>query len=365
MASSKDYYAILGVPKTATDDEIKKAFRRLAHEHHPDKGGEQQKFKDVNEAYQVLGDKEKRSKYDQFGSAAFEQGGFGGGGPGGFGGGFGGFDGQNINFEDFGDLGDILGGMFGMGGGGGRRGTKRGADIETEITLDFLDAVKGVSRKISLYKHVPCDVCSGSGAEPGAKMEKCTTCSGRGSVQQMARTMFGNIQTNVTCPDCQGRGERPSAICKHCNGIGIERKTKELTLNIPAGINDGEGIQVTGEGEYPGPGGKPGNLLVRVHIKHHPVFSRDGYDVLTNSQVPFSILVLGGEVTIETVEGEGGLKIPEGTQPGTVFKIRNKGIPHLHGSGRGDQLVTVIPLVPKKLSKEQKHLMDELRKAGL
>lgn len=358
---AKDFYNVLGVPKTATDDEIKKAFRRLAHEHHPDKGGDPSKFKDVNEAYQVLGDAAKRKTYDQFGSAAFENGGMGAGGPA-WGGS--GFEGMNINMDDLGDFGDILGSMFGVGGRGGRRAA-RGQDIETEVTIDFLESVKGTEREIKLYKHVACDVCSGSGAEPDAKIETCKTCEGRGQVRQSMRTVFGMMQHAVACPECGGRGSKPSAICKHCSGSGIERKTKEISIAIPAGIDNGEALKVSGEGEHPGHGGRAGDLLVRIHVKPHQTFEREGSDVRSTITVPYSTLALGGEVEIETVDGKGSLAIPEATEPGTVFKIRAKGFPFLRSSGRGDQLVTVQPLVQRKLSKEQRHALDNLRELGL
>lgn len=356
---NKDYYAILGVQKNASEDDIKKAFRRLAHEHHPDKGGDQQKFKDINEAYQVIGNKDKRAKYDQFGSAAFENGGMGG--AGGYGGA--GFDGFNINMDDLGDFGDILGNMFGMGG--RSRGPARGRDIETDLLIDFLDAVTGVKKTIKLYKHDACSVCAGSGAEPGATMETCKTCGGRGQTVQQVRTMFGTMQSAIACQDCAGKGKKPSAICKHCSGSGVERKQKELSVDVPAGIADGETLKVNGEGEHPGLGGKSGDLYIHIRVKSHPEFEREGSDIHSTAHVPFSTLALGGEIEINTVDGKGSLKIPEATEPGTVFKIRAKGFPFLRSNGRGDHLVTVQPIVPHKPTKEQKKALEELRKNGL
>ena len=357
---SKDFYAVLGVPKTANPDEIKKAFRRLAHEHHPDKGGDQQKFKDVNEAYQVLGDADKRAKYDQFGSAAFEQGGFGGGG------GAPGFDGFNINIDDLGDFGDILGNMFGMGGGrGGARGPKRGQDIEMELTLDFLETVTGVTKKVKLYKHDACSVCTGSGAEPGSSIETCKTCQGRGQISQAVRTMFGMMQSAVVCPECGGKGSKPSKICKHCSGTGVERKSKEMEVNVPAGIAEGESLKVVGEGEHPGHGGRAGDLYLRIHVKNHPVFDREGSDVVSTVHVAYSTLTLGGEIDVDTVDGMGSLKIPTATEPGSVFKIRGKGFPFLRSGGRGDHLITVQANVPNKLTKEQKIAIESLKSVGL
>ncbi len=359
----KDYYAILGVQKTASDEDVKKAFRRLAHQHHPDKGGDQQKFKDINEAFQILGDKQKRQTYDQFGSAAFEQGGPGAGG-GGFGQGFGGFQGGNINFEDLGDLGDIFGEMFGFQN-GRRTKTRRGADIQTEVALDFLESVTGTKKTIQLYKHTACDVCKGTGAEPGSEMETCKTCNGKGQVDRVTRTMFGAIRSATTCPECQGKGEKPKVTCKQCQGTGVERKTVSFEVEIPAGISDGEAIRISGMGEYPGGGGKAGDLFIRVHVKHHSLFAREGNDVVSTIRIPYSTLVLGGEVDVETVDGKGSLKITEGTEPGTVFKIRGKGMPSIHGKTRGDQLITVQPDVVKKPNKEQRKALEGLKEAGL
>ena len=357
---AKDFYATLGVPKTANDDEIKKAFRRLAHEHHPDKGGDQQKFKDVNEAYQVLGDKTKREKYDQFGSAAFDQqSGFGGGGASQ---GFGGF---NVDFGDLGDMGDIFGDIFGFGG--GRRGpTQRvGKNIETEVTLDFLESVNGAKKRIKLHTNQRCDTCSGSGGEPGTKQETCKTCKGKGQTQQAARTFFGNVQMNVQCPECSGLGTLHSALCTHCKGTAVERITHALEVQIPAGIADGEAIRVTEGGEYPGNGGKSGDLFIRVYVKSHPLFTRDGPDVVSTVRIPYSTLALGGDIEIDTVDGKGTLKIPESTEPGTVFQIRQKGFPNVRSGARGDQLVTIQPLVQKKLSREQREALGRLKEEGL
>ncbi|MFZ2804453.1 MAG: DnaJ C-terminal domain-containing protein [Patescibacteria group bacterium] len=364
--ASKDFYATLGVPKTATDDEIKKSFRRLAHEHHPDKGGDPQKFKDINEAYQVLGDKTKRATYDKFGSAAFDpNAGFGGadqgfGGFGGFGGNQGGF---RVNMEDMGDLGEMFGEMFGFGG--AKSGAKRGKDIETEVQIDFLESVTGVTKNLKLYINAKCSACNGDGGEPGSKPEQCKTCQGKGKVQQSARTIFGTIQTVVACPECHGVGTRPSIICKKCKGLGIEKINKEISVPIPAGISDGEAIRITGAGEYPGIGGAAGDLFVRVNVKNHPTFSRENSDVVSTVHLPYSMLSLGGDVEVDTVDGKGLLNIPDATEPGTVFKVRGKGFPFMRSTGRGDHLITVQPIVQRKLSKEQKKALEELKNVGL
>jgi molecular chaperone DnaJ len=356
---NKDFYAVLGVQKSANADEIKKSFRRLAHEHHPDKGGDPQKFKDVNEAYQVLGDEQKRKTYDQFGSAAFDpNSGFNQqqGGPG-----FGGF---NVNMNDFGDLGEMFGDMFGFGG-SRPRGPKRGNDIETEVIIDFLESVKGVDKTIHLYKNDACEKCQGSGGEPGAAIESCKTCNGNGSVEQAVRTIFGSIKTKVACTECRGTGSRPSKLCTTCKGLGIERKNKELRIPIPAGIDDGEAIRITGAGEFPGVGGKAGDLYVRIRVKSHPLFSRDGDTVYSTMRIPYSTLSLGGNIQVDTVDGEGSLVVPEATEPGTVFKIRGKGMSRPHSSSRGDHLITLQADVPRKLNNEQRDILKKLRDSGL
>jgi molecular chaperone DnaJ len=369
---AKDYYSILGVQKGASEDEIKKAFRRLAHEHHPDKGGDQQKFKDVNEAYQVLGDKQKRATYDQFGSAAFEQG--GGAGPGGFGGfgggGFGGFDFNDMGgAEGFGDLGDVLGQMFGFGFGGGGRGggarQARGKDVEVEVELSFREAVFGVEKPIKLYKHATCSRCQGEGAEPGSKVVDCKTCQGTGQVRQAQRTPFGTVQMSSVCSDCHGRGKKPEKACNLCRGIGVERREEKVAIAIPAGIAGGETLKVPGQGEAAPYGGKAGDLYVRIRTKSDPHFERDGNTIISEVFAPFTTMTLGGTIEVDTLDGKTTLKINEGTPPGSVFTLRGKGVPYVRSGGRGDQLVRVQPEVPKKLTREQKRILEELKKEGI
>ncbi|MBU2566908.1 molecular chaperone DnaJ [Patescibacteria group bacterium] len=357
---SKDYYKILGVEKSASEEEIKKAFRRKAHEHHPDKkSGNEQLFKDVNEAYGILGDKERRAKYDQFGSAAFENGGFNPGA-----GGFGGFDfnqgGFNINMDDMGDLGDILGGMFGFGGGRGSR-QKRGRDLEMEINLEFKEAVFGTEKEISVYTNSACEKCQGSGADPSSEIKTCSTCNGAGRIQKAQQTMLGTINTVVTCPDCHGQGKKAEKSCSDCNGTGMQKKEKKLKIKIPAGMNNGEALKLTGEGDYPGAGGKAGDLYIRVKVKSDSNFIRQDHNIISTSYIPFSIMALGGKVDVETVDGPVVLKIPSGSESGSVFKLKGKGVPYLSGYGRGDHLVTVLPDVPKKLSREQKKILEDLQ----
>jgi molecular chaperone DnaJ len=359
---SKDFYKILGVEKNASPEELKKAFRRLAHEHHPDKGGDAQKFKDINEAYQVLSDAEKRTKYDQFGSAAFEQGGTDGGGFGGFGG----FDpsGFSVNMDDMGDLSDILGGMFGFGGKGGG-GRKRGQDIEVDVTMDFIESVFGVTKTIKLYKHDACTSCKGSGSASGSKTISCSKCNGQGRTQRMERTIFGSIQRAVLCADCHGTGKVPETPCKTCKGFGIEKRNTDVQIHIPAGISDGEALKVTGAGEHSGVGGSAGDLYVRVRVKSHPDFIRDGNDVRSTVRIPYTLFALGGYIDVKTVDGPVSLKIPEYTQPGTVFKLREKGVPYLNSRGRGDHLVEVQVSVERKLSREQRSALEDLKEQGL
>ena len=356
----KDYYKILGVDKNTKEDDIKKAFRRLAHEHHPDKGGDAKRFKDINEAYQVLGDKQKRATYDQFGSAAFENGGMGASGPGGAGVDFSGF---NINMDDFGDLGDMLGGVFGFGGRGSRQ--KRGHDLEAEVQIEFLESVFGVDKEIRIYRHQACSLCHGNGADPSAGVSTCKTCGGSGRIQQAQRTLLGTLNTVVACPDCHGTGQRVEKPCKQCSGTGVEKKETSIGIKIPPGIENGEALKVSAQGEYPGPGGRTGDLYIRVRVRSHAEFSRSELNILSTVYVPFTVMVLGGNYDVNTVDGQVALKIPAGTVAGTVFKLREKGVPSLHGRGRGDHLIALLPQVPKKLTKEQKKLLDELQGQGL
>lgn len=358
---SKDYYKILEVEKSASPDEVKRAFRKLAHKYHPDKkDGNEQKFKDVNEAYQVLGDEKKRKTYDQFGSAAFENGGAGAGGFGGFGG-FGpqGFGGVNINMED---IGDMFGDMFGFGGG---HRQKRGNDIRVDVTLDFLDAVRGTVRDVHLYKPSTCSGCGGSGAEKGTDMETCAVCRGRGKTANTERTIFGAVQVQTMCAACDGRGEKPKSPCGMCGGKGVRREEKMIKVTIPAGVDSENVLTVRGEGEAVGPAGVPGDLHVRIIVAAHPTFTRDGLDIHATVRVPFSTMVLGDAVEIDTVDGQGTLKIPAGTDGGTIFKLRGKGVPSLRGRGRGDHFVTVQPTVLKAPSRRAKKLMEELRDEGM
>ena len=355
----KDYYDILGVGKTASAEEIKSAFRQKAHQYHPDKGGDAEDFKKLNEAYQVLGNAEKRQRYDQFGAAAFQQGGGGYGGQG-----FSGFQSGDMNF-DFGDLGDMFGGfgdIFGFGGGAGRSGKRqaRGRDLEMNVSLDFMEAAFGTEKELSFAKNTVCSHCHGTGAEPGAKIETCPTCHGTGRVTRLQRTILGNIQTQSTCASCDGEGKIYSQRCSVCDGSGIHREQVKLKVKIPAGINDGESIRLSGQGEAGQKGASTGDLYLRVQLKAHRKFIRDGYDVKTEETISIKQAILGDKIDVETIHGEMKLKIPEGTQSGTIFKLKEKGITKLHNRGIGDQYIKIVVQIPKSISRQQKRLLEEL-----
>jgi molecular chaperone DnaJ len=345
---AKDYYKILGLEKGASDDEIRRAFRRLAQEHHPDKGGDQAKFKEINEAYQVLSDKTKRAQYDQFGQT-FEGMGGGAGGPFGGTGGFGGFG----DF-DFGNINDIFGEMFGMGG-GRRRTETRGRDIEMDMTLDFKEAAFGAEKVIELYKNDVCSRCGGKGAEPGSEMVSCSRCDGRGQIRQVQRTILGNFETVSVCDACNGKGRVPKHKCSACNGAGIHRVAKKVKVEVPAGIADGETLKMQGEGEAVS-GGRTGDLYINISVRPDRRWEREENNILSQVEIGFRDAALGSEVEVETIHGPVILKIPAGTQSGEVFRLRGKGIKSRRGTG--DHLVTVIVKVPQKLTKKQKQLLE-------
>lgn len=364
---SKDYYKILNVDKGASADEIKKAFRKLAHQYHPDKqGGNEAKFKEINEAYQVLSDGDKRQKYDQFGADFEQQGGFGGGmgwddfmraargQNGGYGANFGGFD-----------FSDIFGDVFGFGRGGGGRRQHRGNDVQVDIEITFREAVFGVEKEIRLMKNNTCDVCSGTGAEPGSKIKTCDTCKGQGQVRQVQRTILGSMQTVVNCAACQGQGKIPEKSCKHCNGRGVKRSESVYTVKIPAGIDNGGVIRLSGRGESPAfakaTAGEAGDLYVVVHVRAEKGFERREYDIYTEARINFAQAALGDQIDIDTLDGKKKLVIPEGTQSHQEFRLKGLGVPHVNSARRGDQFVTVIVDVPKKLSRGAKKLVEELK----
>ena len=347
----KDYYKTLGVEKTAKAEDIKRAFRKKAHEHHPDKGGDEAKFKEINEAYQVLSDDQKRGQYDQFGSDFENMGGFGG-----FGGGQGGFSGDFSQFS--GTFGDIFQG-FGFGGGGQSR-TARGKDVVVDIELTLKDVAFGVDREISLHKKELCNDCLGNGAEKGTALNTCTACNGKGQTARVQQTILGPMQTAAVCKECQGQGQKPEKTCGTCRGEGSYKQTNTFNIKIPAGIDNGEQIRLRRKGEAGPRGTEAGDLYVRVHVQSHKTLGRRGFDIFSLVMVPFITATLGGEVQVETIEGELGVKIPSGTQGGQTIRLQNKGITHLSGNHRGDHYIEVQIEVPKKPSRKAKKLLKEL-----
>jgi molecular chaperone DnaJ len=355
--AKRDYYDVLGVGKSASPDEIKKAFRKAAIEHHPDKqGGSEEKFKEINEAYEVLGNPDKRKRYDQFGhagvgsSAASD-----GGNPfAGFGG-----QGQNVNF-DFGDLGlgDIFSSFFGGGGFGGQQSTRgaRGRDVETSIDLTFEDAVFGTEAELNLRLEDTCEHCKGSTVEPGHELKTCDTCKGSGQVMNVTRTVFGNIQQATICPTCKGRGKVPDKICTVCKGKGTQPKVQHIMLKVPAGIDDGATIRLREHGEAVAEGPK-GDLYVNVRVKPHKKFTREGDLILSEEHVDMVDAALGTEINVDTLDGEVRMKVPAGTQSGTDFKLSGHGVPHIKGHSRGAHIVTIIVDTPTKLTRGQQDML--------
>jgi molecular chaperone DnaJ len=351
----KDYYEILGVGKDAAEEDIKRAFRKLAHQHHPDmKGGNTEKFKEINEAYQVLANKEKRQQYDQFGTT-FDQ--SGAGGFNGFDFSQAGFGGQGANF-DLGDLGDIVGDIFGGAAAGRGHRETRGRHIEMDVRLSFKEAVFGVEKELRVQRNIICSDCEGAGAEKGSKVIDCVQCGGGGQVRAVQQSIFGTFQTVRSCPRCHGSGRLPEKSCRRCGGTGLVKGSKDLTLKIPAGVSEGEVLRVSGEGEPGEYGSRAGDLYVTMRVASDPAFIRHGFDILNKMEVSVPLATLGGTVAVETVDGKVDLKIPAGTQPGQVFRLRGKGVPQLRRSGRGDHLVEVTVVIPKKLSREQKRLLE-------
>ncbi len=356
--SKRDYYEVLGVGKDASDDELKKAFRKAAVKYHPDKeGGDEAKFKEVNEAYEVLKDRQKRQRYDQFGHAGVGGssggGGYGGGNPfEGFGSSQGGFE---FNFGD-GGLGDIFGQFFG--GGGTQRGPVRGRDVETQIQLTFEEAVFGVERELAFDMDDECSHCHGSTVEPGHELKTCPVCKGAGQQTRVMNTMFGAIQQAVTCETCKGRGKVPEKVCTVCRGNGTERRKQEVTLKVPAGIDDGATIRLKERGEATANGPK-GDLYVHIRVKAHKKFTREGDLILSEEHVSMVDAALGTEIAVDTVDGKIKMKVPAGTQSGTDFKLSGHGVPHLRSDRRGAHIVQIVVDTPTKLSKKQKELLEQ------
>jgi molecular chaperone DnaJ len=365
----KDYYNTLGVEKNASKEEVKKAFHKLAHKHHPDKNkGDDKKFKEVNEAYQVLSDDQKRSRYDQFGSADGPMGG-GGNYSGGQGqqGGFGGFDFsggfQNGQGFDMGDLGDIFGDMFGGGMGRNSRNSKRGRDVQIEIEMTFSESIFGVKRKVSFVKQSKCDICKGTGGKVGTKMNTCSTCGGHGQVREVRRSILGSFETTRTCDVCFGSGKVPSEKCSNCNGAGVYKKNTEIELNIPAGISNAEMLKMAGAGEDI-QSASSGDLYIKVKVKPDPTFKRDGLSLTMDLPIKLTDALLGMTYKLKTLEGDiMEIKIPEGINHGEFLRVKGKGVPS--SRGRGDIILRIQVKMPSKLSRKEKEIVEELRKEGV
>ncbi len=355
----KDYYKILGISHNASPEEIKKAYRKLAHRYHPDKGGDEKKFKEINEAYQVLSDKEKRTQYDQFGGVFEGRPDFG----------FGGFNwgksGEGLEF-DLGDLGEIFEELFGLGGVKTKRDLRKGKDIEIDLEISLQDTLKTEEKEISLHKMILCSRCQGMGAEPGKPINECFSCRGTGEVQQIKRTFFGSFTRFVVCPECRGEGQRPEKSCNVCKGEGRIRGTDVISIFIPVGVDLNQVIKIEGRGEAGRKKGRPGDLYVRILVRPHPIFKRKGDDLYVSLPISFSQSALGDEIEVETLEGTKILlKVPPGTESGKVLRIPGKGTSHFSGSGRGNLYVELIVKTPKRLSKKQRELLERLKEEGL
>ena len=367
MAQSKDYYEILGVSRDVTDEELKKAYRKLAKKYHPDsytgddKTAAEAKFKEISEAYSVLSDKEKRAQYDRFGSN-FEQAGYGGASSyGGFGGfdfsGFGGAGGIDIDIEDI--LGSVFGGGFGSSYSNKKNGPTKGADLRYNMNISFEEAAFGVKKDINISRNENCAICHGTGAKPGTNPVTCDKCNGRGKIQSVQNTIMGTFSTVKTCDKCGGTGKIIKDPCDSCRGKGITKKTRKISISIPAGIDNGQAISLHGEGDVGRHGGPNGDLFVVVNIQPHKLFKRNGFDIFADIKVPFTKLVLGGSIRVPTLENEVEFDIPEGTQDGAKFRLKDKGIPKINGRGKGDLEFTVKVDIPKKLSEKQKDVLRE------
>ncbi|MBQ9938080.1 MAG: molecular chaperone DnaJ [Oscillospiraceae bacterium] len=362
MPEKRDYYEVLGLQKGCSEDELKKAYRKLAKQYHPDLNPDnkeaEEKFKEVGEAYEVLSDPEKRSKYDQFGHAGVDP--SYGAGAGGYGGGFGGFDDLGDIFENF------FGGGFGGFGGSTRtrnpNGPIRGNDLRYNITIDFLEAAHGCQKEITIQRLEQCKTCKGSGAEAGTTPETCPDCKGSGQVRVSQRTPLGIIQSTKTCPKCNGKGRIIKSPCKDCNGMGRVRRTIKKTIDVPEGIDNGQAFSLRGEGDHGVNGGPAGDIIISVSVRRHQIFERDGYDIWCDIPVTFVQAALGDELTVPTIDGNVKYTMPEGTQPGTVFRLRNRGVKYTNGRGRGEQYVRVNIEVPTTLNGKQKDALREFDK---
>ena len=363
---TRDYYKILGVPRNASREDIKRAYRRLAHQHHPDKqGGNEAKFKEINEAYQVLGDEKKRAQYDQFGTV-FEAG--RGPGPGGFewapGAGFGGFEGGFGDF-DFADIFEDVFPGFGFGGTATSRRSKKGRDIQLELEIPFEEIIFGGRHSVEINKVSGCERCQGSGSEPGSRLQKCGICQGRGRIEKTQRTFLGAMSQITACPTCHGRGEIPEVVCRECGGRGAVKHLETIEIFVPKGVENGELLKISGKGEASAAGGVPGDLYVKIRIRPDKIFRRQGNDLVMALPIKFTQAALGDSVEVKTPDSEIKLKIPEGTESGDILKVRGKGVPQARGYGRGDLLVEIKVLTPRHLSKKGREAVEKLREEGI
>jgi len=383
---AKDYYQVLGIKKDASKEDIKKAYRKLAHEYHPDKkGGNEAKFKEINEAYQILSDEQKKQQYDRFGRtfegvASGNSGGFNAepgfdfqwawGRPGG-GGSERDFDFEEMgDFGGIGDLSDIMEEMFGFGGqrgeGGGKKDSRNGKDIKIEMEISMEEAMRGKEKEIVLEKMVSCSRCQGKGAEPGTPIKECFSCRGTGHVQQIRKTFLGSFTQRVVCPECKGEGNKPEKPCNVCRGEGRIKEKETAVFFMPAGVDANQMLKVEGKGDAGRRGGRPGSLYIRIMVKPHPVFQRKGDDLIADVLISFSQAALGGEIKIIALDGKKmTVKVPSGTKSGKILKISNEGIPHFSGNGSGNLFIQLTINTPQKLTKEQEELLKKLKEAGL
>ncbi|MBA7481789.1 Chaperone protein DnaJ [subsurface metagenome] len=346
MPTKRDYYEVLGIARNATDEEIKRAFRKLAFKYHPDRNrddGAEERFKEVNEAYEVLADSDKRAAYDRFGH-----------------GGAGGFFGRGFEGFNFGGFGDIFDAFFGGATTATRQAPQRGADLQYRFTITFEEAAFGCEKEINILRTENCSLCQGIGCKPGSQPSRCPNCNGTGQVHRVQQSIFGRFTSTATCSQCHGEGRIITEPCSLCQGTGKEKRQRSILVKIPAGVDDGTQIRLMGEGETGTRGGSSGNLYITLSVLSHQFFTRDGDNTLYELPINFAQAALGIEVEVPTLDGEVKLKIPAGCQTGKVFQFKNKGIPHLHRSGRGDQLVTLRVVTPDKLTKKQRQLFQEL-----
>ncbi|HEX6817817.1 MAG TPA: molecular chaperone DnaJ [Ktedonobacterales bacterium] len=351
MAAKRDYYEVLGVTRNASEDEIKKAFRGLARKYHPDvnkEKGAEERFKEINEAYEALGDAQKRQAYDRFGHAGVAGAGAGAGG-------------NPFEGFGFGSFNDLFEQLFANASAGTRRGAapQRGADLKYELTITFEEAVRGCQKEIDIPRWETCSHCRGSGAQPGTNTTRCPSCQGTGEIRRVQQSIFGQFVNVMVCDRCRGEGRIITTPCERCHGQGRVRNVRRVPVNIPAGVDDGVTVRVTGEGEAPARGGTPGNLLITLNVKPHEYFKRQASDILYELPVSFADAAMGAEVEVPTLDGKETLKVPSGTQSGRTFRLKGKGVPLVHSASRGDELVTIRVVIPQTLTARQKELLKE------